>query len=85
MIGSGIFVSPVSIAQNCGSVGVALLVWVLSGILVLLIALCYAELGMKVRDDRMKVNECEGHRSLTLVYQQLCLDKHLDSDSNNYA
>ncbi len=45
MIGSGIFVSPVSIIYHCGSVGLALLVWFLSGLLLLFVALCYAELS----------------------------------------
>jgi amino acid transporter len=45
IIGSGIFVSPVSITQNCGSIGLSLIVWILSGILTLGIIMSYAELG----------------------------------------
>ena len=45
MIGSGIFVSPVSITHHCGSIGLSFIIWLLSGILVLLGALGYTEIG----------------------------------------
>ena len=45
VIGSGIFVSPVSIMFHCQSVGLSLIIWVLSGLLSLCIALCYVELA----------------------------------------
>ena len=45
MVGSGIFISPVPILLQCGSPALALLVWTLSGLVMLLVALTYTELG----------------------------------------
>eukprot|EP00794_Sanderia_malayensis_P018964 gene18964-20870_t len=51
MIGSGIFSSPRSVAKNTGSVGMSLVVWVGSGVIAILGALCFVELGTMIRES----------------------------------
>ncbi|XP_022094129.1 Y+L amino acid transporter 2-like isoform X2 [Acanthaster planci] len=48
MMGSGIFISPSFVLASSGSVGVALLVWTLTGLLSIIGSLCYMELGTMI-------------------------------------
>lgn len=63
IVGSGIFISCGSVLKNTGSPGIALIVWTLSGLISLVGAYCYTELGTLIQTsggDYAYINKAYG-------------------------
>ena len=73
MIGSGIFISPTGIIAMSGSIGSALIIWVICGFIVTVSALCYIEVGIEMKDSYNFVSEYMYHTLVTarLTYTRI--------------
>lgn len=70
IVGSGIFITSKGVLENTGSPGLAIIVWILSGLISLIGAYCYTELGTLIQTsggDYAYIKESYG-RLLSFLY-----------------
>lgn len=73
IVGSGIFITSKGVLEKSGSPGFALIIWVLSGLISLVGAYCYTELGTLIQTsggDYAYINESYG-RLMSFLYTYL--------------
>ena len=58
MIGSGIFISPTGIISMSGSIGSALIIWVICGFIATIASLSYIELGLLIHESGAEYSYC---------------------------
>ena len=66
-VGSGIFVSPKGVLRETQSVGLCLIIWVACGLVSLLGALCYAEIGTVIPRNGAEIAYMKEGKSACLI------------------
>ena len=64
IVGSGIFITPSTVLENATTPGLSLIVWIFSGLISLIGAICFTELGTLIQKPGgvyAYINESYGH------------------------